>query len=184
MEIAVITPDTLSAVGLRGMFASINPDIVVRTFPTFGAFADDTPDMYAWYFISSQMYVLYNFFFLPRKGKTVLLMPGIGGTIVPPDNHMLNIFLPEQKMKVELVKFLSGSKLLPSFNKGDKDLSVREIEVLMLISKGLINKEIADKLNISLTTVITHRKNITHKLGIKSVPGLTMYAVMNGYAEI
>ena len=46
-----------------------------------------------------------------------------------------------------------------------------------------INKEIADKLNISLTTVITHRKNITEKLGIKSVSGLTIYAVMNGYIE-
>ena len=42
-------------------------------------------------------------------------------------------------------------------------LSAREIEVLVLITKGLINKEIADKLNISLTTVITHRKNITEK---------------------
>ena len=47
------------------------------------------------------------------------------------------------------------------------DLSAREIEVLVLITKGLINKEIADKLNISLTTVITHRKNIVEKLGIK-----------------
>ena len=54
-------------------------------------------------------------------------------------------------------------------------LSAREIEVLVLITKGLINKEIADKLNISLTTVITHRKNITEKLGIKSVSGLTIY---------
>ena len=62
-------------------------------------------------------------------------------------------------------------------------LSVREIEVLVLITKGLINKKIADKLNISLTTVITHRKNITEKLGIKSVSGLTIYAVMNGYIE-
>ena len=62
-------------------------------------------------------------------------------------------------------------------------LSSREIEVLVLITKGLINKEIADKLNISLTTVITHRKNITEKLGIKSVSGLTIYAVMNGYIE-
>ena len=44
-------------------------------------------------------------------------------------------------------------------------------------------EEIADKLNISLTTVITHRKNITEKLGIKSVSGLTIYAVMNGYIE-
>ena len=63
------------------------------------------------------------------------------------------------------------------------DLSTREIEVLVLLTKGLINKEIADKLNISLTTVITHRKNITEKLGIKSVSGLTIYAVMNGYIE-
>mgnify|MGYP000121560979 FL=1 len=46
-----------------------------------------------------------------------------------------------------------------------------------------INKEIADKLNISLTTVISHRKNITEKLGIKSVAGLTIYAVMHGYVE-
>ena len=64
------------------------------------------------------------------------------------------------------------------------DLSAREIEVLVLITKGLINKEeIADKLNISLTTVISHRKNITEKLGIKSVSGLTIYAVMHGYVE-
>jgi len=53
----------------------------------------------------------------------------------------------------------------------------------VLITKGLINKEIADKLNISLTTVISHRKNITEKLGIKSVSGLTIYAVMHGYVE-
>ena len=63
------------------------------------------------------------------------------------------------------------------------DLSAREIEVLKLITKGFINKEIAEKLNISLTTVISHRKNITEKLGIKSVSGLTIYAVMNGYIE-
>ena len=62
-------------------------------------------------------------------------------------------------------------------------LSAREIEVLVLVTKGLINKEIADKLNISLTTVISHRKNITEKLGIKSVSGLAIYAVMNGYID-
>ena len=41
-------------------------------------------------------------------------------------------------------------------------------------------QEIADKLNISLNTVLTHRKNITAKLGIKTVSGLTFYAIMNG----
>ncbi len=53
-----------------------------------------------------------------------------------------------------------------------------------MIVQGLINKEIAEKLNISLTTVITHRKNIMDKLGMKSVSALTIYAVMHGYIDI
>jgi len=57
-------------------------------------------------------------------------------------------------------------------------LSDREIEVLKLLASGLANKEIADKLNISTNTVITHRKNISQKTGIKSVSGLTIYAVV------
>ena len=55
---------------------------------------------------------------------------------------------------------------------------------MSLIVQGYINKEIADKLNIGLTTVITHRKNIMDKLGLKSVSALTIYAVMNGYVDI
>lgn len=183
MEIAIITPDTLSAIGLKRLLQEINADCTVRTFANFGAFADDTPDMYTWYFVSSQTYVLYNPFFLPRKNKTVILMHGVGGTVLPSGNHILNIFLPEQKIKSALERFLQEKRPLPTPEEEDKDLSVREIEVLVLVSKGLINKEIAEKLNISLTTVITHRKNITEKLGIKSVSGLTMYAVMNGYIE-
>ena len=58
-----------------------------------------------------------------------------------------------------------------------EDLSDREIEVLMQMVKGLSNKEIADKLNISIHTVISHRKNITDKTGIKSLSGLTIYAI-------
>ena len=66
----------------------------------------------------------------------------------------------------------------------NKILSNREIEVLSLVVQGFINKEIATKLNISLTTVITHRKNIMEKLGMKSVSALTIYAVMHGYVDI
>ena len=62
----------------------------------------------------------------------------------------------------------------------NKELSTRETDVLQLIVKGSTNKEIADKLNISLNTVLSHRKNITTKLGIKTVSGLTFYAIMNG----
>lgn len=59
-----------------------------------------------------------------------------------------------------------------------ESLSDRENEVLQLLATGFSNKEIADKLNISINTVITHRKNITQKTGIKSISGLTIYAVV------
>lgn len=66
-------------------------------------------------------------------------------------------------------------------------LSAREIDVLRLVAKGLLNKEIADRLCISQNTVITHRMHITEKLGIRSVSALTVYAVLNdivSYEEI
>ncbi len=60
------------------------------------------------------------------------------------------------------------------------DLSLREKEVLVSVAKGLTNKEIANALNISIHTVIAHRKKISSKIGIKSIPGLTLYAMTNG----
>jgi DNA-binding CsgD family transcriptional regulator len=65
-----------------------------------------------------------------------------------------------------------------------KILTDREIEVMSYIVQGNTNKEIADILSISLATVITHRKNIMDKLGMKSVSALTIYAVMHGYVDI
>ena len=58
-------------------------------------------------------------------------------------------------------------------------LSERETEVLKLVALGYTNQQIAEKLYISKHTVISHRKNITSKLGIKTVSGLTVYAVLN-----
>ena len=59
------------------------------------------------------------------------------------------------------------------------ELSIREKGVLVLVAKGLTNKEIADQLNISIHTVIAHRKNITKKTNIKTISGLTIYALLN-----
>ena len=59
------------------------------------------------------------------------------------------------------------------------ELSGRERDILAAVAKGLTNKEIADEFNISVYTVISHRRNISQKLGINSIPGLTVYAIMN-----
>lgn len=59
-------------------------------------------------------------------------------------------------------------------------LSQRELDVLRLVALGFLNKEVADKLNISLNTVLSHRKNITAKLGIKTVSGLIFYCITHG----
>ena len=64
------------------------------------------------------------------------------------------------------------------------ELSAREKEILICVAKGMLNKEIADLYNLSIYTVITHRKNITRKTGIKTVAGLTVYALLNNLIDI
>ncbi|MGL4851176.1 MAG: response regulator transcription factor [Phocaeicola sp.] len=192
-EIALIEPNRLTCLGLLSLLEELIPTATIRCFSTFDAFIADTPDMYAHYFTSAQVYFEHTAFFLPRKPKTIVL---VGGENQPQLSGVptLNCYQEEQ----QLVKAILGLRNQGHPHKGGKptghphgqtgmhtapELSAREAEVLVLLTKGMINKEIAEKLNISLTTVITHRKNITEKLGIKSVSGLTIYAIMNGYVE-
>lgn len=64
------------------------------------------------------------------------------------------------------------------------ELSGRERDILAAVAKGLTNKEIADEFNISVYTVISHRRNISQKLGINSISGLTVYAIMNKLVDM
>lgn len=72
----------------------------------------------------------------------------------------------------------------PVLQESSTELSEREKEILVSVAKGKINKEIADEHHISVNTVITHRKNITRKTGIKTVAGLTVYAILNNLIDI
>lgn len=189
-EIAIVEANTLTSLGLKTILERMIPMAVIRTFHSFGELTDDTPDMYAHYFISAQIYVEHNAFFLPRKRKTIVLA-GDSHQFQLSGVPILNIYQAEEQLVKDILKLHQHAHhdgypvkdMPPTPPTTGHELSAREIEVLVLITKGLINKEIADKLSIGLTTVITHRKNITEKLGIKSVSGLTIYAVMNGYVE-
>lgn len=64
------------------------------------------------------------------------------------------------------------------------DISEREREIVKYVALGFTNKEIAEKLFLSIHTVTTHRKNITNKLDIKTISGLTIYAILNGIISI
>ena len=72
-------------------------------------------------------------------------------------------------------------------DKGDKragDLSPREKDVVRLIVKGLSNKEIATTMDVSVNTVMTHRRNIASKLKIHSSAGLTIFALATGFVKM
>lgn len=64
------------------------------------------------------------------------------------------------------------------------ELSEREREILVAVAKGMTNKSIAEQYHLSVHTVITHRKNLTRKTGIKSVSGLTVYAILNNMIDM
>ena len=88
----------------------------------------------------------------------------------------------KQKVVTKIFNLLSDNNL--SQDKPESvELSNRETDVLVALVKGLTNKEISDKLYISVHTVITHRKNIVRKTGIKSVSGLTVYALLNNLVD-
>jgi len=75
---------------------------------------------------------------------------------------------------------ISGDHTQQQPDQHTHQLTSREEEILRLIVKGHLNKEIAEKLHISHNTVLTHRKNIISKTGIKTVSGLTFYAIRKG----
>lgn len=99
------------------------------------------------------------------------------------ENHLSFgiLYLDEKEATItkNIKRNLALSTKADKNNVKDNNLSDREKSVVREIALGKTNKEIADNLFISAHTVITHRKNITRKLGIKTVSGLTVYAILN-----
>lgn len=94
------------------------------------------------------------------------------------------IYLSDTSDDIEQ-KISTAMKAAPAEQRDEgEELSSREKEILVCVAKGMLNKEIADHFNISIYTVITHRKNITRKTGIKTVAGLTVYALLNNLIDM
>lgn len=95
------------------------------------------------------------------------------------EENKINIHHQDKKEIIEIIQGKIKQLIRTPQDQDNSQLSKREIMVLREIALGLTNKEVAVKLFISTHTVVTHRKNITRKLGIKTVSGLTVYALIN-----
>ena len=189
-KVAIIDPNTLSALGLKSMLMNVMPIMTVETFGSFAELMANKPESFFHYFVAMNVVLENKLFFSEHRRKTIVLTLSRDTASQLSEFHSLCINVPESELVRSLLLLEQhahgNGKNLPPMPQvlQQKILSDRELEVLALIVQGYINKEIADKLNIGLTTVITHRKNIMDKLGMKSVSALTIYAVMHGYVDI
>ena len=189
-KIAIIDPNTLSALGLKAILQNVMPIMTVDIFGSLSELQANEPESYFHYFSAMSVVVENMAFFTENKRKTIVLTLSLDTMSQLSDFKCLCVNVPEPELVRSLLMLEQhahgkGEHLPPiPAILSQKILSDREIEVMSLIVQGYINKEIADKLNIGLATVITHRKNIMDKLGMKSVSALTIYAVMHGYVDI
>lgn len=101
-----------------------------------------------------------------------------------PFHAIIELYDDEQQIQRKLQDVIRNKSLsCEENNSGNYELTERETDVLVALAKGLSNKEIAEKLTISINTVISHRKNIVRKTNIKSVAGLTVYAMLNNLID-
>ncbi len=118
----------------------------------------------------------------PNVIAVALVTSYIDKTVLDYFGDVIEMNDTKQKVVSKIFNLLNDNNLVQEKTES-VELSNRETDVLVALVKGMTNKEISDKLFISVHTVITHRKNIIRKTGIKSVSGLTVYALLNNLVD-
>ena len=186
-EIAVVTARILTGLGLKTILEKIIPAASIEVFGDVAEIDPAEAGRYFHFFVSSQLFVRHSAFFRPFRQRTILLTEG---TAQPQfaGMHRLDVSAGEEQLTRDILRMHRGAHGAEHGAPSPADirsevLSARETEVLTLIAQGLLNKQIAQRLGIGLTTVISHRCKLMEKLGIRSVSGLTIYAVTMGYVD-
>lgn len=186
--VAIVCANSLTVVGLKQLLQSVMPSIEMEAFASASELQGSQPERFFHFFVDISILLSDRFFFTENSRRTIVLTTAKEHAAQLPEFHCVCVTEGEKALVRSLLMTLReghphGEHISRSVRQRPQ-LSSREVEVLSLLVRGFINKEIADRLNISLTTVITHRKNIVEKLGLRSLSALTVYAVMNGYVDL
>ncbi len=179
-KVLVVHSNALIALGIKSILTDYFNPAHVELCQTSQQLMDESSESYDLFIVSPELFSLCFDFFFPRRNRTfVLLPPGCQSDTA--NVQTLDTGLSPGDLVDRICQLLLHLDPASPKESTQEELSAREVEVLLCIVQGFMNKQIAEKLSISLHTVISHRKNLMHKLGIKTVSGLTVYAIMNGY---
>ncbi len=183
--LAIIDRNTLSRSALQNIITETFGNIEVYSYGSMESFIRDSNRHFVHFFVSSDILFRHIDEFETLQNQTTVMCEGHNRRFEAAGYDVLDISLPVREIigKLTVIRMAGGYENQKTQNIKEK-LSSREREVLKLMVKGLINKEIAEELGISLPTAIFHRNNVCEKLQTRSLGKLTIYAVMSGIIDI
>lgn len=191
-QMVIINENTLSAMALRMLLVDIvgnNIDVVCHS--SFEEFQASEHGVVPHFFVSADTVFRHSAFFRDIARRTIVITEGDAPTFTQSGFHTIDATASEQVIARQILNIRNaghGSShphpQQPATSELPMLLSQREQEVLALLVRGYINKEVADRLNISLATVIFHRNNISEKLQTRSLGRMTIYAVLNNIVSL
>ena len=186
--IAIIDRNTLSGIALRSILWDTFGNVEIHLYNTMDRFIADSNRHFIHFFVDSGILFRYIDEFVTLKNRTTVLHEGAGHRFIKEGFSVLDLSLGEGELQNRILQMQLVSRYEERMEEhrksSENELSPREQEVLILMVKGLINKEIAEKLGVSLPTVIFHRNNICEKLQTRSIGKLTIHAVLSGLIDI
>lgn len=195
-QIAIISENTLEAMTLRSLLSDITPGIDVVCYHSAEEYNAASPAV-AHLFVSAKVLFANMEMFRPLLRRTMVITEGDNTSFTQSGIRTIDATASESAIVRQILHIhqaghptghhpheVNESRVASEATQEATILSQREKEVLALLVKGHINKEIADRLNISLTTVIFHRNNISEKLKTRSLGRLTIYAVLNNIVSL
>ena len=186
IRFAIIDSNILVCLGLQHLLCDLLPMAEVVICESYEELTSQENPDFLHYFVSSRIYFEHTQFFRGHPRKSIVL---VSGDMMISNVHTLNVCQDEKSLVRDIMSLQSkGHYHAISMARNAMDsmpqLSPREVEVAVLLCHGLINKEIAERLHVSVTTVMTHRRNIMEKLHARLLADILLYCVVNGIVAV